>query len=700
MGRRGVFKVLVICLVTASSYAWATVGWASPRVSATAGVWGSATSVPGLAALNTYGGGLTGINSISCSAPGDCSAGGEYSTGSSAENGWIQQAFVVTELNGVWGNAEEVPGTDTLNAGDAATVTSVSCASPGNCAAGGYYASSTSFDSGPLTVAFVASEVSGTWETAIAVPGSVALGPYGAVNAVSCYSAGNCVAGGSTDGGAFVASETSGTWGTAITVPGTTTLSPEYDDATVTALSCAPAGSCALGGDYTDDSDNDQAYVADETGGSWQAAQEVPGTGSLNTGGAATVSSISCTAVGACAAGGQYTTSATSPIGGGSVTEAYVADESGSTWANAVEVPGTGTLNVGESAGVTSVSCASPGDCVAGGYYASSDDGGVAAIDEGFVASASGGTWASASSATGSDSSQVNSVSCPAAGDCAATGGIFTSSAADDTLPFVMDETGGSWGKPVVLSLSPSGFPDIQLADDEATAISCAAPGNCAAGGPYLDDTDGGNAFLANETVPVPTTTTFSLSAPTVSYGNEQAETVSVAVTSTSDTTVSGQVTVKAGNAKACTITLSSGQGSCTLRATEFNAGDVGLTADFTGDGAFAASASASQTVTVAQAASTTTLSLSAAKIVYRHERSERIRVAVSPQFSGTAGGKVTVRAGTATVCSIMLSTGRGSCTLAASKLRAGRYHLVAQYQGSADLTASASAAKRLVVSK
>jgi Bacterial Ig-like domain (group 3) len=135
-------------------------------------------------------------------------------------------------------------------------------------------------------------------------------------------------------------------------------------------------------------------------------------------------------------------------------------------------------------------------------------------------------------------------------------------------------------------------------------------------------------------------------------------------------------------------------------RASEFNAGNVGLTADFTGDGAFAASASASQTVTVAQAASTTTLSLSAAKIVYRHERSERIRVAVSPQFSGTAGGRVTVRAGTATVCTIMLSTGRGSCTLSASKLRAGHYHLVADYQGSADLTASASAVKRLVVSK
>jgi hypothetical protein len=211
--------------------------------SAATAAWGHAETVPGLAALNTYGGGLTGVSAISCSAPGDCTAGGEYSTGSSAENGWIQQAFLVTESNGVWGKAAEVPGTGTLNKGDWAKVTSVSCASPGNCAAGGYYASSTSFESGPVTVGFVASQVNGTWGQGEAVPGSTSLGANGVVNAVSCYSAGHCAAGGSTDSGAFVASEASGTWKTAITVPGTDTLSPEFGDATVAALSCAPAGS-------------------------------------------------------------------------------------------------------------------------------------------------------------------------------------------------------------------------------------------------------------------------------------------------------------------------------------------------------------------------------------------------------------------------------------------------------------------------
>ena len=40
---------------------------------------------------------------------------------------------------GSWGQAVEVPGLAALNTGGQANVNSVSCASAGNCAAGGYY---------------------------------------------------------------------------------------------------------------------------------------------------------------------------------------------------------------------------------------------------------------------------------------------------------------------------------------------------------------------------------------------------------------------------------------------------------------------------------------------------------------------------------------------------------------------------------
>jgi hypothetical protein len=46
-------------------------------------------------------------------------------------------------VNGRWGTAKEVPGTATLNTGGDAQIDSVSCASAGNCSAGGYYTDST-----------------------------------------------------------------------------------------------------------------------------------------------------------------------------------------------------------------------------------------------------------------------------------------------------------------------------------------------------------------------------------------------------------------------------------------------------------------------------------------------------------------------------------------------------------------------------
>ena len=70
--------------------------------------------------------------SVSCATAGDCSAGGDYYAAGN-------QAFVVTQANGTWGRAEEVPGTAALNTGGGAQVTSVSCAAAGQCSAGGYY---------------------------------------------------------------------------------------------------------------------------------------------------------------------------------------------------------------------------------------------------------------------------------------------------------------------------------------------------------------------------------------------------------------------------------------------------------------------------------------------------------------------------------------------------------------------------------
>ena len=48
---------------------------------------------------------------------------------------------------------------------------------------------------------------------------------------------------------------------------------------------------------------------------------------------------------------------------------AAVALAGGVSWGKSLEVPGTAGLNVGGAATVNSVSCASAGNCVAGGSY-------------------------------------------------------------------------------------------------------------------------------------------------------------------------------------------------------------------------------------------------------------------------------------------------------------------------------------------
>src|SRR6516165_10683414 len=149
---------------------------------------------------------------------------------------------------GAWGSAEEVPGTGILNAGGMAIAGPVSCASAGNCGAGGFYT-----DSSRHRQAFVANEGSGTWRAAAEVPGTAALNKGG--------------------------------------------------DASTGSVSCAAAGNCAAGGQYTDRSGRGQAFVANEVSGTWRAAAEVPGTAALNSDGGAFTGSVSCASAGSCSAG-------------------------------------------------------------------------------------------------------------------------------------------------------------------------------------------------------------------------------------------------------------------------------------------------------------------------------------------------------------------------------------------------------------
>src|SRR5580658_1676674 len=196
---------IVLCpgLLTSGGASAAAVlpGVARARPAASGRTWGKAEEVPGTAALNT--GGTAGITSVSCAPAGNCSAGGSY-TGSSG-----REAFVVSAVNGTWRKAGEVSGPAGLDAGGDAGITSVSCAAAGSCSAGGSYKDASDHDQ-----AFVVSEVKGRWGKAEEVPGTAGLNKGGeaGITSVSCAPAGSCGAGGYYDdrsGGqqAFVVSE-------------------------------------------------------------------------------------------------------------------------------------------------------------------------------------------------------------------------------------------------------------------------------------------------------------------------------------------------------------------------------------------------------------------------------------------------------------------------------------------------------------
>ena len=90
-----------------------------------------------------------------------------------------------------------------------------------------------------------------------------------------------------------------------------------------------------------------------------------------------------------------------------------------------------------------------------------------------------------------------------------------------------------------------------------------------------------------------------SLSAAKVTYGEEQAEHLSAAVTAQFTGVPAGTVTIKSGTGTVCTITLASAKGSCTLTASQLAVGTHTLTATYNGNSYYNPSTSAKETLTV-----------------------------------------------------------------------------------------------------
>jgi hypothetical protein len=559
----------------------ATSGLAAAAGSAAAkaepgGTWGVAAQINGTMNKADY----PGIGSLSCTAAGDCSG--------------ISARYAVTERNGVWSAAQIIPGTP----GTIRPHPVIDCTSPGNCVvAGGYATEKNTYK------AFTAAQVNGTWRKAQPISDRALSGRISdAATTLSCTTAGNCAAAGeyTTKSGtsAFTVAEVRGRWTAAKILPGIARLAgTKSGSATVTSLSCAAVGYCAVAGSYLNTATKAAtAFVASETSGNWAAARQIPGLASVGSGNS-TVAMVSCGQVGHCLAGGSV----------GKL--AFIASQVSGTWRNATTVPGLAALGsenanpvAFQASHVAAVSCSAGTECTIAGGYNNVNRIGANGVSV-FAASEKAGVWADATQIPGlgnsaglqGDSAAVHALTCTSSGNCI-IGGSFTESPV--SVAFVASSANRTWGDATPVPM-PARIPGLDYS--EVDALSCPSAGRCGAAiyGAVIDETPSLSPkyqYMDNEGNA--TTARLTLSKTSIVYGHENTERISVAVTSPAGTppgTV--RVTANSNEITICTITLKSGKGSCTLSQKQLKPNySYVFAATYRGAASFASSASNTET--------------------------------------------------------------------------------------------------------
>jgi hypothetical protein len=437
------------------------------------------------------------IYQVACPAAGDCVGVGAYKD-TSANN----QALIETERDGNWSGAN-VPDASLPNASSSQPpnpppmpyLTGVACTAVSSCVSVDAYDDSSGNEQGLIDV-----EAGGTW-TPIEAPLAglqLASSPGVEVADVACPALDACVGIGSYvsintyEQGLIETQSPSGWSASAMPMPANAAIasSPNFYD-----ISCASAGNCAAVGYYTDSAGNQQGLLETDSGGVWQPAIEL-NLANLQSAAnpEASVSDVSCTAPGSCTAVGSYQDAS-------GTNQPLAVQEVAGRWqpAGKLTVPANASSSAVGSNGpqndlfLNGVSCASTGNCTAVGSYDATSANAV----EPFVLTETGGSWGAAAELTlPSDGGQgpaanpqaaLYSVTCSGPGSCLAAGTFVAGAAANAAL--IARESGGSWTSAAadLGSSYDSTRADLYWAD-----VACAGGGYCAVGG-YVADNASGN---------------------------------------------------------------------------------------------------------------------------------------------------------------------------------------------------------------
>jgi hypothetical protein len=316
-------------------------------------------------------------------------------------------------------------------------------------------------------------ETSGVWSIA-AAPLPSNADPTNAnahVTAASCPTPGGCELVGTyynnsrvTEG--LLLGLSNGKWSTE-----ETPLPSGASSSALQSVSCPAPGSCVAVGSYNDAVGNAHCLILTLSAGHWTASSSpTPTNDTTNT--VETLSTVSCPATGSCGAAGYYVDASHNLLAFGLTLSA------GSWTAAEVTLPGDAATN--PNADIPSISCWNGLSCAAGGVYTNKS--GVA---EGVLFKLIGTSWAGTSvplpaGANASGTSLVESVSCTAAGSCAAAG-LYTS-ATSGTVYLLLRTGPSGW----IASAAPLPVGAASSQSASKAFVSCNS-GGCGVVGAYLD---------------------------------------------------------------------------------------------------------------------------------------------------------------------------------------------------------------------
>ncbi len=461
----------VVTAVMVTMTAWAMPALAAPSMAAAETV-----PLPGNAAASQ----AYGLVASACPSAGNCAAGGSYT-----DSGMTQQGLLLSEANGSWIASElAFKGGWGIPSASDPHVTSVACASAGDCVAVGYYYSGAT----NVPEGFLVSSGNGSWGQAIDATGSspsyLVFSPE-LLPAVSCVQGGDCYAiFNAFTGSAYenlVYANTNGTWtATHVTTPS------GGSQVELSSISCPANGPCAIVGNYQNAAGVEGLMAT--TGSLSVTTLDTSSLPNAASNPNVTPEAVSCASAGNCTGVGYY-----EDLSGD--YQGLVLSSTGGSWSRAQEI--TLPANAyGQDADLFlyDVSCASAGNCEAVGSYDSSSTDTI----DGLFLGESGGQWGPASEVglpgTASSSQPgvyTPAVACPLAAGCLAAG--VYQDASDNTQGFLSSQSAAGWS-PTMLAL-PSGATD-PLDDSDPTSLSCASSGYCVLAGSYHEGSSGGAVLL------------------------------------------------------------------------------------------------------------------------------------------------------------------------------------------------------------